>query len=215
MQLPATLHNALMTAETRIRLVTPDDAEAIAAIYAHYVLHTPISFEVAPPSPEDVRDRIQRISERFPYLVCELDGCITGYAYAGRHHERAAYDWSCEVSIYIDSRMHRRCLGRALYGSLLDLLRRLGYYNALAGITLPNDASIGLHTAMGFRPAGVNRNVGFKDGRWWDVAYMEMALQDGYPGSVAPPTAIGDLDAAEVSAILERANRSGGPAPAT
>lgn len=191
-----------MTDETRIRLVTPDDAEAIAAIYAHYVLHTPISFEVSPPSADDIRARIAHTTERFPYLVYELDGRVAGYAYAGRHHERAAYDWSCEVSIYIEDGQHRRGIGRALYGALLDLLRRLGYYNALAGITLPNDASVGLHTAMGFKPAGVNRNVGLKDGRWWDVAYMEMALQEGYPDSVSPPRAIGQLDAAEISAIL-------------
>jgi L-amino acid N-acyltransferase YncA len=188
--------------QPRIRLATPADADAIAAIYAYYVSQTPISFEVAPPPVDEMRGRIERTLQRFPYLVYEVDGRVVGYAYAGRHHERAAYDWSCEVSVYVENGMHRRGIGRALYAALLALLRRLGYYNALAGITVPNDGSIGLHTAMGFRHAGLNRNVGYKDGRWWDVAYMEASLQDAYPDVVKPPLGIGDLKAAEVEAII-------------
>jgi phosphinothricin acetyltransferase len=188
----------------RLRLATPDDAEAIASIYAYYVEHTPISFEVLPPAPDELRTRIERTMRRFPYLVCEVDGGVVGYAYAGAHHERAAYDWSCEVSVYVQNGLHRRGIGRALYAGLLSLLRRLGYYNALAGITLPNEGSVGLHTAMGFLPAGVNRNVGFKDGRWWDVAYVEMALQESYPDAVSPPLSIHDLAPSEIAAILRR-----------
>ena len=98
--------------------------------------------------------------------------------------------------MYVANGMHRRGIGRALYAALLALLRRLGYYNALAGITVPNDGSIGLHTAMGFRDAGLNRNVGYKDGRWWDVAYVEASLQHTYPEKVEPPLSIRALDAA-------------------
>jgi len=187
---------------SRIRLATPDDAHAIASIYAYYVANTPISFEVAPPSADEMRTRIKRTLQRFPYLVCEDGGRVVGYAYAGRHHERAAYDWSCEVSVYVDNGMHRRGIGRVLYAALLALLRRLGYYNALAGITVPNDGSIGLHAAMGFRHAGLNRAVGYKDGRWWDVAYMETSLQETYPDAVAPPLSIDDLRPAEIEAII-------------
>jgi len=189
----------------RIRLATPDDAEAVASIYAYYVANTPISFEVTPPSVDEVRERIERTMQRFPYLVSETEDRVVGYAYAGRHHERAAYDWSCEVSVYVANGMHRRGIGRALYAALLSLLRRLGYYNALAGITVPNDGSIGLHIAMGFRDAGLNRNVGYKDGRWWDVAYVEASLQQTYPEKVEPPLSIRALDAAEVEAIISRA----------
>ena len=195
---------------SRIRLATPNDADAIAWIYAYYVANTPISFEVTPPPGAEMRTRIERTLQRFPYLVYEVDGRVVGYAYAGRHHERAAYDWSCEVSVYVESGMHRRGIGRALYAALLALLRRLGYYTVLAGITLPNDASVGLHTAMGFRHAGLNRNVGYKDGRWWDVAYVEMPLQEGYPAVVELPLEIGDLEAAEVEAIIVEASRGGG-----
>jgi L-amino acid N-acyltransferase YncA len=186
-----------------IRFVTPDDASAIAAIYAPYVTETPISFETQAPTLAVIRERIARYTSTHPWLVYEDSGRVLGYAYAGRHHERAAYDWSCEVSVYVDRTMHRRGIGRALYTALLEALRRLGYYNALAGITEPNEASIGLHEAVGFRRAGVNRNVGYKDGRWWDVAYMEAALQDGYPAVVeAPPKRMDQLSQAEREALL-------------
>lgn len=173
--------------KSQIRLAKPGDAKAIAAIYAHYVLNTPISFEIVPPTTDDIATRIEQTLERFPYLVYEMDGRVAGYAYASPHHERAAYDWSCEVSVYVEHGLQRRGIGRALYTALLSMLRHLGYYNALAGVTLPNEGSIGLHTAMGFKPAGVNRNVGFKDGRWWDVAYLEAGLQVSYPDTVQPP----------------------------
>ena len=196
-----------------IRLASLDDAEAIAAIYAYYVANTPISFEVAPPAADEIRARIERTLQRFPYLVCEFKGRVAGYAYAGRHHERAAYDWSCEVSVYVENGMHRRGIGRALYAAMLALLRRLGYYTVLAGITVPNDGSVGLHTAMGFRHAGINRNVGYKDGQWWDVAYVEMGLQEAYPDVVEPPLSIGDLKAEEIEAIISKAASLSGRRP--
>ena len=185
-----------------IRFVTPHDAEAIAAIYAPFVTDTPISFETEAPSAELMRQRIDHYTRTHPWLVYELDGRVVGYAYANRHHERAAYDWSCEVSIYIDAAMHRRGIGRALYTALLRALKRLGYYNALAGITEPNPASIGLHEAVGFRRAGVNRNVGYKDGRWWDVAYLEASLQDDYPDVIQPPKRMDQLSPSELEGLL-------------
>jgi phosphinothricin acetyltransferase len=156
--------------DVRIRFASPDDAPAIAAIYAPYVLETPISFETAPPTPEIMRGRIEHNTKTHPWLVYVLDGRVAGYAYAGLHHDRAAYDWSCEVSVYVERSMHRRGIGRALYTALLQALRRLGYYTALAGVTEPNEASIGLHEAMGFRRAGIHRNVGYKDGLPGNIA---------------------------------------------
>jgi phosphinothricin acetyltransferase len=185
-----------------IRFVTPADAEAIAAIYAPYVTDTPISFETHAPTAEEIRERIARYTLTHAWLVYEQGSRILGYAYATRHHERAAYDWSCEVSVYVEQSMHRRGIGRALYTALLEALRRLGYYNALAGITVPNSASIGLHESMGFRRAGVNRNVGYKDGRWWDVAYMEAPLREAYDQPSAPPRRMDGLSEAERDALL-------------
>jgi phosphinothricin acetyltransferase len=104
-----------------------------------------------------------------------------GYAYAGRHHERAAYRWGVDVAIYLDSSCHRRGIGRALYSALFPMLIAQGYYTAYAGITLPNDGSEGLHRAMGFKPAGVYHGTGYKLGKWHDVIWLEKMLQPFSP----------------------------------
>jgi L-amino acid N-acyltransferase YncA len=188
-----------------VRFARLDDAAAIAAIYAPYVRETPISFEIQPPGPDVMLGRMKHSMATHPWLVYEIEGRVAGYAYAARHHERAAYDWSCEVSVYVDRSLHRRGIGRALYAALLRALRRLGYYNALAGVTEPNPASIGLHAAMGFRRSGVNRNVGYKDGRWWDVAYYEASLQDGYDQPAGRPRLMSELSAEEQDRLLQTA----------
>jgi L-amino acid N-acyltransferase YncA len=186
----------------RIRLATVVDAAAVLAIYEPYVLETAISFETESPSVEEMRERISHYGETHPWLVYELDGRIAGYAYSSPWHARAAYAWSCEVSIYVDRAMHRRGIGRALYIVLLEALRRLGYYTAIAGVTEPNPASVGLHESMGFHRTATYRNVGFKAGRWWDVTYLELALQDSYVEPVALPIRLDSLTAAERKALL-------------
>lgn len=169
-----------------IRLATRDDAEQVQAIYAPYCL-TPISFEAEPPSVEEIRGRLAKVLAQYPWLVCEDGGEILGYAYAGRHRERAAYYWSVDTSVYIRQGRQRRGLGRALYSSLLSMLPLQGYVNAYAGVTLPNPASVGLHEAMGFQQVGVYRHVGFKCGAWYDVAWFQRPLQ---PRPDEPPTPI-------------------------
>ena len=161
-----------------IRLASDADAAAIQAIYAPYVLETPISFELTPPSVETIAQRLHKTLPSYPWLVCaDAAGAVVGYAYAGRFAERAAYDWSAEVSAYVRRDCHRRGVGAALYTSLLALLKLQGYHTAVAIIALPNDASIGLHRSFGFKDAGVLNEVGFKLGSWHDVAYLELALQ--------------------------------------
>lgn len=156
------------------RLATPDDAEQIRAVYAPYC-HTHVSFELAPPSIDEMRQRIEKVYERYPWLVCERDGEIIGYAYACPHRERAAYQWSVDTSVYVS---HQRSgVGRGLYTSLFLMLPLQGYVNAHAGVTIPNPASVGLHEAMGFQPVGVYRNVGYKLGKWHDVAWYRRLLQ--------------------------------------
>lgn len=159
-----------------IRLATPDDAEQVHAVYAPYC-HTPISFEAVPPGPDEMRRRMVQVLENHPWLVCEKDGEIVGYAYAGRHGECAAYRWSVDTSVYIGQQHRRLGLGRALYTSLLGMLSLQGYVNAYAGVTLPNAASVGLHEAMGFQPVGVYRQVGFKYGTWHDVGWYQRLHQ--------------------------------------
>ena len=160
-----------------IRLAREDDAHAIAAIYGPIVLDTPISFEVEPPDAAEVAQRIRRTLGRHAWLVDERDGVVAGYAYASQHHERAAYQWSANVTVYIGERFRRAGVGRGLYTSLFDILVTQGFYNACAGITLPNAGSVGLHEAMGFAPVGVYRQVGFKFGSWHDVGWCHRELQ--------------------------------------
>ena len=164
------------TAST-IRLAGQHDAAAIAAIYGPFCASTTVSFEYAAPSTDEVADRIRAITAHFPWLVLEGDGVVTGYAYASRHRDRAAYGWSVDTAVYVSPTHRRRGVGRALYTTLFRLLRLQGYFKAYAGITLPNSASSGLHEAVGFRLVGVYRGVGYKHGGWHDVAWYEVALQ--------------------------------------
>jgi L-amino acid N-acyltransferase YncA len=160
-----------------IRLATESDAGQIQAIYAPFCSSTPVSFELEPPTVEEMRFRIAKILEQFPWLVCEGDGEILGYVYASRHRERPAYQWSVDVTVYVAEQHRRKGLGHALYTSLFEILRLQGFYHAYAGITLPNAGSIGLHEAMGFQPVGVYRAVGFKCGGWHDVGWWQLELQ--------------------------------------
>jgi L-amino acid N-acyltransferase YncA len=176
----------------RIRLAAEDDAEQVLAIYAPFCLNTPVSFETEPPTPAEMRRRIEKMSASFPWLVYEQEGRILGYAYASPHRERAAYRWSADVSAYISEGFRRKGLGRALYTSLLELLRLQGYYNALAGITVPNPSSVGLHESVGFRPLGIYTGIGYKCGAWHDVGWWQLALRerDGEPAPTRPLPAI-------------------------
>ncbi len=171
-----------------VRAAVDRDAEGIAAIYAFYVRETAISFEVVPPTAAEMRERMRAITVSFPWLVCAAGDRVVGYAYVGRHHERAAYRWSIDVSVYVDRGAHRRGIGRALYTALLQIARAQGFYNAYAGITLPNASSVGLHEAMGFAPIGVYQAVGYKLGKWHDVGYWELALRppDATPAEPQP-----------------------------
>jgi L-amino acid N-acyltransferase YncA len=164
--------------ELRIRLAAEADAEQAAAIYAPVVRETCISFELEPPDATEMRRRILATLERYPWLVCEQGGELSGYAYASEHRSRPAYRWSADVSAYVAPRRHRSGVGRALYGALFELLRLQGLYGAFAGITLPNAASVGLHEALGFQPVGVYRAVGFKLGAWHDVGWWRLALRE-------------------------------------
>ena len=161
-----------------IRLATERDAEQIAVIYAPNVTDTIISFELEPPGAEEMRRRIGATLERYPWLVCERQERVLGYAYAGAHGSREAYRWSVDVSVYVREEAQRTGVGRALYTSLFAALRLQGFYNAYAGATLPNPASVGLHESVGFRPVGVYRDVGYKMGAWHDVVWWHLPLRE-------------------------------------
>lgn len=154
-----------------IRFATQGDAPAVQAIYAPVVRHTIISFETEPPDVAQIARRIQETLPAFPWLVLERDGDFAGYAYASRHRERRAYQWSVDVTCYVDARFRRQGVGASLYRTLLAVLGRQGFFNAYAGITLPNDASVRLHESVGFRAIGVYANVGYKLGAWRSVGW--------------------------------------------
>lgn len=175
-----------------IRIATRDDADAVAALYAPYVESTVISFEVVPPSAREMRTRMETVLSRFPWLVYEHEGAVVGYAYASGHHARAAYQWSVDAGVYIDRQYHRHGIGRQLYSALFPILRRQGFVNVYAGISLPNPKSVGLHEALGFTPVGVYRDVGFKLGAWHDVGWWHLQLQP-LPASPIPPIPFPDL----------------------
>ncbi|HEU4323738.1 MAG TPA: arsinothricin resistance N-acetyltransferase ArsN1 family B [Roseiflexaceae bacterium] len=170
----------------RLRLVTPEDAPAILGIYAPVVEQTAISFELAAPDLEEVRRRISEGLVRYPWLVCDAPGGPAGYAYASQHRARLAYQWAAEVSVYVHPERRGQGVGRRLYRALLALLALQGYCVAYAGIALPNQASVALHEAVGFRPLVVYRAVGYKHGAWRDVGWWECDLRPREPDP-APP----------------------------
>lgn len=164
---------------TKIRDASGLDAGACAAIYAHYVTETAISFELDPPSPAEMAERIAAAQKTHAWLVLEDEGRVVGYAYGGLMKPRQAYRWSCEVSIYLEPRRRRTGGGRALYEALFERLTERGYRTAIAGMTLPNPASVGLHQALGFEPIGTYRNIGWKHDAWHDVAWSQRPLAVG------------------------------------
>jgi phosphinothricin acetyltransferase len=161
-----------------VRDASAVDAAACAAIYAPYVTGTAITFETEPPSADEMAARIETALRSYAWLVLEEQGRVVGYAYGGRFHARPAYRWAAEVSVYLEPGRRRSGGGRALYEALLARLRERGFRLAIAGMTLPNEASVGLHEALGFAPVGTYRRIGYKLGAWHDVAWMQCRLLD-------------------------------------
>lgn len=188
-----------------VRPAVPSDGHELAAIYAPFVEGTHVSFETEPPTAEEMARRIRETTDRLPWLVCEHDGRVAGYAYASPHGDRPGYRWSVDVSVYVRERYRRRGVARGLYESLLDVLRSQGLYNVYAVIALPNEASVRLHESLGFERVGVYERVGYKNGEWHDVGHWELSLRDREEPP-SPPTPVEDLRG---SARYEEALRSG------
>ncbi|MDZ8187035.1 MAG: arsinothricin resistance N-acetyltransferase ArsN1 [Nostoc sp. ChiSLP02] len=185
-----------------IRLAKKQDALQMLAIYAPIVCETTISFELEPPSEIEFQQRIESYQQRMPWLVCEIDGEVVGYAYASPYRTRAAYQWSVESSVYVIENHRRQGIAKALYTVLFKLLQLQGFYNVVAAIALPNQPSVAAHEAVGFAPVGVFQRVGFKFGKWHDVGYWQLSLQpeqsflsdgDNFRQPINPPLSLPEI----------------------
>lgn len=186
-----------------IRLATPADAKGILGIYAPYITDTSFTFEMEVPSIKEFEERIAGYLEHWPWLVCEVDNVIAGYAYGARYRERVAYQWCVESSIYIHDDYQRRGIAAALYKSLFEILKRQGYTNVYAVINLPNDKSVALHEKAGFEYFATYRNVGYKLGKWKNVGWWQLIIND-YTFEPQPPVKFSAMN----KDFLERLFRS-------
>lgn len=195
-----------MTAEYFIRPAVTGDAEQILEIYRPFVEKTVVTFEYETPSVQAFQERMLGILSFYPYLVCEHDGKIVGYAYASRHRERAAYQWNAELSIYVCPEEQHSGIGIALYGALIELLRMQGIVNVYGVITHPNEKSERFHQKLGFEVCGISHRTGWKLDRWIDVCEMELRIapQQEKP---QPVKALNQLDSQQVAAVLSRINQ--------
>ncbi len=161
----------------QLRKAVNADVPAMLEIYLPYVNETAITFEIDPPTLNDFQQRFSDTVTDFPWLVCEQNGKIAGYAYATSFRTRKAYRWSVESTVYVDQDLRGKGIGIALYQELILRLRAMGVVNVIGGISLPNDASVSLHEKLGFIQVAQLKNIGFKLGKWWDVGYWQLELQ--------------------------------------
>ncbi len=167
----------MQNSKHQIRLATSNDAQSVLDIYAPYCLNSPATFELQPPELEEIRTRIEKTLTRFPYLIFEEHEQPVAFAYAGQYMERAAYRFSAAVSVYVKEGFHGTGKGKALYGVLIPLLKKQGFCNAFAGITMPNPGSEALHRSLGFVQTGLYKNVGCKFEKWHDVSWWQLPLR--------------------------------------
>lgn len=178
------------------RFARPSDGPAVLAVYEPYIRNTAITFEYQVPSPEEFSRRISSIIKRYPYLACEENGMILGYAYASSYRSRAAFQWDVEVSIYLRPEAQGKGVAKGLYRRLLPMLEALGYRNVYASIVPPNPQSIGLHKHFGFKETALFEKTGYKLGQWWDLLWMVLRMNDS-DQPPAPPRSVGELENAE------------------
>ena len=163
-----------------IRSAKPQDCAELLKIYGQYI-DTPITFEYVLPPCEEFAARITEISADYPYLVCEENGKIVGYAYAHRFKERAAYQWGAELSVYLEKNFTSKGLGKKLYRILEEILKIQNVKTVYGGVTSPNVKSEKLHKSLGFSLAGTYRKTGYKCGQWLDVSWYEKTIAPHTP----------------------------------
>lgn len=186
--------------DMRIRTASPRDGAALLKIYGPYVERTAITFEYRVPSVEEFSGRIERTLKQYPYFAAEFEGELVGYAYAGPFHEREAYDWAVETSIYVAWDQRKMGIGRRLHDALETALREQGILNMNACVACPCGeadeyltwSSLEFHRRLGYRPVGEFRQCGYKFGRWYNMAWLERHIGD-HLGEQPVPKAFGDI----------------------
>lgn len=187
----------------KLRLAKPADSEGILAIYAPYIEKTSFTFETDVPSAEAFADRINSYLESWPWLLCEVDGIIAGYAYAARYRERVAYQWSVESSVYIHDDYQRKGIAKILYSALFEILKRQGFRNVYAVINLPNEKSVAFHESLGFRFFAMYEQVGYKLGKWKNVGWWRLIINE-FDEEPAAPVLFSELDKDFLPALFEQ-----------
>ena len=191
-----------------IRLATSNDAAGILEIYAPYIANTSFTFETEVPSVEEFAERINTYLINWPWLVCEVEGKIAGYAYATKHRERVAYQWSIESSIYIHDDFQKAGIGRALYTAMFGILRKQGFRNVYAVINLPNEKSVAFHESLGFTYFATYEQVGYKLGKWKNVGWWRLILNE-FGDEPAAPVKFADLNKGFLTALLQQKSNEG------
>jgi phosphinothricin acetyltransferase len=188
-----------------IRQATEQDAPAMLAIYQPFILNTSITFESLVPTAEAFAGRIKTYLENWPWLVCEIDGQIAGYAYGSRYRERTGYQWCVESSVYVQETFQRSRAGKALYTALLDILKMQGYRNIYAVINLPNEKSVAFHESMGYKWIASYENVGYKLGQWKTVGWWQLII-NAYVHKPAAPVPFSEISFDALAPILDSAS---------
>ena len=176
-----------------LRIAAPGDAPALLAIYTPYVTGSCYTFETEPPTEEEFRERMRGIQRFFPYLVLEEDGQLLGYAYAHFFHERRAFQWLCETTIYVRRDCHRNGCATKLYNALLRILAAQGFCDAVAVLGCPNLPSERFHEHMGFALEMTYPQAGYKQGAWHDVKYYvkHLTARQEQPADPVPFSSLG------------------------
>lgn len=189
---------------TVLRLATPADSKALLDIYAPYIQNTSFTFETEVPSIEEFAERIKTYLNNWPWLVCEIDGKIAGYAYATKYRERTAYQWCVESSIYIHDDFQKAGIGKLLYITLFEILKRQGFRNVYAVINLPNEKSVAFHEKLGFTYFATYEQVGYKLGKWKNVGWWRLIVNE-FGDEPAAPVKFADINKDTLAAIFAKA----------
>lgn len=187
-----------------IRSATINDVPAILDIYAPFIRDTAVSFEQQVPDEHEMWDRISDVMKTLPWLVCEIEGRVVGYAYSSAHRFRASYQWTKEVSVYVHPNYRKRKVAHMLYTALIRILELQGVCNLLAGLTVPNEPSRRFHEHMGFTEVGTYHGIGHKFGEWHDVMWMEKRLSFDNSNPFRP---IQELDESMILSCLAATTR--------